>query len=300
MTYSLVPFALIVIALAIIITIVARRLPQLSLLDVESLPEVKEEKKKDEIIRKKAISKIAETKEKRQKKLAPFFERLRVWRENFMNYLNRLEKTIVSESKSKKAINQAKLDVSPEEMRAIVRGGDYHLERGELEAAEQKYIEAIKLDAKNVDAYYGLGNVYMRTDHLAEAEETFKFLLRLQPNNCMAVDKLGELAERKGDTQKAIEYYSKCVLMDDAKASRYAKIAELMLSAGAPDTACEAARQAVDIEPQNPKYLDLFIESSIISGNKKLAEDGFQRLRMVNPENQKLSSFLDRIETMPN
>ncbi|HOX60909.1 MAG TPA: tetratricopeptide repeat protein [Candidatus Magasanikbacteria bacterium] len=300
MTYSLAPFALVVIALAIIITIVARRLPQLTLLDVDSLPEVKEGKKKDEIIRKKAIKKIVETKESRREALAPFFARIHAWRERFWNYLRRLEKSIISESKKKKTAMSNKTDISLEEMRAIIRGGDYHLERGELEAAEQKYIEAIKLDAKNVDAYYGLGNVYLRNDHLAEAEETFKFLLRLQPNNCMAVDKLGELAERKGDTQKAIEYYSKCVLMDDAKASRYAKIAELMLSAGAPDTACEAARQAVDIEPQNPKYLDLFIESSIISGNKKLAEDGFQRLRMVNPENQKLSSFLDRIETMPN
>jgi len=59
--YSILPFALIIISLAIIIIIVVRRYPQLTLLDVDSIPEVKIEKKKVELLKKHA-SQIHKTK----------------------------------------------------------------------------------------------------------------------------------------------------------------------------------------------------------------------------------------------
>jgi hypothetical protein len=68
-----------------------------------------------------------------------------------------------------------------------------------------------------------------------------------------------------------------------------------LLKVGQADVAKESILQAVELEPQNPKYLDLLIEIAIICGNKDLALKGYGELRLVNPENQKLSSFKDRI-----
>ena len=47
---GIIPFILIVLSLSVIIFLVVKKFPQLSLLDVDTIPEVKEDKKKQEIV----------------------------------------------------------------------------------------------------------------------------------------------------------------------------------------------------------------------------------------------------------
>ena len=70
---------------------------------------------------------------------------------------------------------------------------------GALEMAEKKYIEAVRLDPKSKDAYRGLGDVYLRQGHIAEAKETYAFVAQLDPNDDYVFIKLSELAEQEGD-----------------------------------------------------------------------------------------------------
>ena len=42
----------------------------------------------------------------------------------------------------------------------------------------------------------------------------------------------------------------------------------------------------------------MWAEIGILSGHKDEAEEAYQRLRMVNPENQKLAVFRERIDGM--
>jgi len=57
--FSVLPFILILIALAIVVVVVVRKLPQLTLLDVDSIQQVQIDKKKDEYL-KKRVEKNAE------------------------------------------------------------------------------------------------------------------------------------------------------------------------------------------------------------------------------------------------
>ena len=107
--------------------------------------------------------------------------------------------------------------------------------------------------------------------------------------------KLAEIAESQGDLEEAIGYYQQAVLVNDSFSPRFYHLAELLVKVGQPQVAVESILQAVELEPQNPKYLDLLIEIAIICGNKDLALKGYGELRLVNPENQKLHSFKDRI-----
>ena len=76
-------------------------------------------------------------------------------------------------------------------------------------------------------------------------------------------------------------------------------LAELFLELGKNEPALEAVRQAVDLEPQNPKYLDMLVEVSVKCGNKESANEAYQQLRMANPENNKLAVLKDKINQMP-
>ena len=117
----------------------------------------------------------------------------------------------------------------------------------------------------------------------------------MEPDDDSVLVKLAEIAESQGDLEEAIQYYQQAVLVNDSFSPRFYHLAELLLKVAQPQVAKEAILQAVELEPQNPKYLDFLIEIAIICGDKTLAIKAYGDLRLVNPENQKLHSLKDRI-----
>lgn len=255
------------------------------------------DRKKEEILRKKVEEKMVGFGKRQEKFWRPLFQKLKEAQLVFRKYVGRVQKIVLdSERKLKRrrvTTSEAKVEAT-----ALLKEAEAAVEQKDLELAEKKYIEAIRLDPKNQDAYFGLGNVYLEKSELEDAEEAFMYLTRLNSQHDGGLVKLAEIAEERGNIEKAIEYYEKSLLVEDSKAPRFIKIAELMLSIDKTDTAQEAVKQAVELETQNPKYLDMMVEVSIKCGDKESAEEAFQRLRMVNPENQKLDVFKERIGEM--
>ncbi len=64
------------------------------------------------------------------------------------------------------------------------------------------------------------------------------------------------------------------------------------------DTALINFKDAVQLEENNPKYLDMLIEISLIVRNRLLALDTLKKLKEVNPDNQKLEEFEVKIREM--
>ncbi len=281
-----------------LIWFVVRAWPKMTLLDVHRLQDVKESSKKDEILRRRA-GEIAARKTKNMGVAKMWL--MALWdsiQEKFRLSVDKLERTLLSEQR----LPAENIHLDPGEkatkIRALLRDADTAFTGGGYEAAEAAYIAVINLDAKNVAAYLGLGNVYLVEKHASEARETFKFALHLDKNNEVACVRLAEIAENENDLEKAVEYYQQAVLINDAMPTRYFKLYELLAALKQPETALAAIREALSLDPQNPKYLDNFITASILVGDKKLAEEGYQRLRLVNPENHKLSVFREKIKEM--
>ncbi len=294
--YFLIPFLIIIISVAIIIAVVVRKFPELSLLQVEDLPEVKEGKKKNEFLKKQVSKKHKEKVEKKKESWQPAVKAWKNFQLLFRKYVGKTEKRffeqrLKKERDDKRASGQ---DIT-QTVRSLLKDAQNAKDQGQLDIAEKKFIDAIRLEPKNKEAYRGLGDVYYLQENLNEAMETYLFLLHLTPTDDALLVRMAELEEEKGNVEKAIQYYEKAVLINDNFPARFAKIADLMQRIGQSNTALEAIRQAVDLEPQNPKYLDNFTELAIICGNKNLAEKGLRQLRMVNPENKKLDVFKEKL-----
>lgn len=299
MNYSIISFLLIVVPLAVIIVIIVRKFPQLSLLDVENLPEVKAGKKKEEVLRKRAEARAAQKRYQWLQKLQPMAHKLKGIQKKFRTYVGTIERRVVRERQ--KSIEEGAREVKgakKESARTMVQQAEHFRQLNDLEAAEKKYLSVIKLDPKNVDAYRGLGSVYMKQEQWPEAKETFQFVLQLDPGNADACVRLATIAEAEGDIKAAIGYYEQAIQLDDQSAVWFGSLADLLAKIEQYDTALEAITQAVDLEPQNPKYLDMLTEISILGGHKDRAEEALQQLRMVNPENQKLAVFRERIDRL--
>lgn len=288
---------IIVVALGVIFFLVIRKFPQLANLDLRNLPEEKIYQKKREIINKRIEKSSNLLKERFSKALVPVGK---VWGKlqlQFRIYVGKIERLLHHEQVLK--IKQKNKLVSNEEneqkIEQLILEGEQQLKDGNYERAEELFISAIKIDPKSAVAYRGLGDTYLAKNSTEEAEQTYKFLIKMEPDDDSVLVKLAEVAENKGDLEKAIEYYQQAVLVNDSFSPRFYHLAELLLKVGQPDVATESILQAVELEPQNPKYLDLLIEIAIICGNKDMALKGYGELRLVNPENQKLHSFKDRI-----
>ena len=304
MNYNILSFILIIVPLAIILIVIVKKFPQLAVLDVDNVPEVKINKKKDEALKKRVEEKAIKTKNELIKRFLPVREWLKKIQDHFRVYVLRVTEKVVEEEKTlRQAQDKEKepKEISNKKQQSLftlLREGDSARNHGDFETAENKYITAIRIDSKNAEAYRGLADVYFKQGQIDEALETYKFILQLDSSDDEVLVKLGDIYDKKGDIKEAIDYYQRAVLANDDYPHRFAKLAEMLDSIQQYETALSAIEQAVELEPNNPKYLDKMAEMGILSGDKEAAEEAYQKLRMVNPENQKLDSLKGRIANM--
>ncbi len=289
---------IIIIALAVILFLVIRKFPHLANLDLHNLPEEKIYQKKREIINKRIEKSSGLLKVKLVKILVPIgkiWGKLQLQFRIYVGKIERLlhhEQVLKTKQKIKTVVNK---EENEQKITQLISSGEQALKADSFDQAEEIFISAIKMDPKSAPAYRGLGDTYLAKNSIEEAMQTYKFLIKMEPDDDSVLVKLAEIAEGQGDLEEAIQYYQHAVLVNDSFSPRFYHLAELLVKVGQPEVAVESVLQAVELEPQNPKYLDLLIEIAIICGNKDLALKGYGELRLVNPENQKLSSFKDRI-----
>lgn len=309
---------MIFISLAAIAIIVARKFPQMTGLDTEKLPEVKQAKIKEEIQFQKFLRHLSSWGERLRNwsRFLVFLKKGWLWTQGRFrvavhNLQEKYKKSVIAEFKRavkepatiklKKGLAKKKLAppapaTSPAD--DILRQAEKSREAGDLPTAERLFIEVIKTNPREAEAYRGLGKTYLAMKKLKEAKETFEFLAKLKPVEDRVYNYLGMTAEAQGKKAEAIRYFEEAVRLNDKLAVRFYDLGWMYASVKRPAAALRNFARATEIEPNNPKYLDQLLEMSIITGDVDLAREVYDRLRLTNPENQKLPEFRQRIEEM--
>jgi arylsulfatase A-like enzyme len=115
----------------------------------------------------------------------------------------------------------------PEAARATLEtteGGGFHratelasaaLEQGDLAAAEQHARSAIESHPFRAQGYFLLGESLREQGRADEAREAYAASLRLQPERGLTFLRLGEIAEREGDLERAARLYDRAAAARD-------------------------------------------------------------------------------------
>lgn len=283
--------------LAVIVFIAVRKFPQVANLDLGNLPQEKIYRKKKEIINNRIKIRGDLAREKFYQAMSPMKKLWARLQLKFRIYVGKIERLLHHEQTLKIKMENRNVGTEQQEQKfaQLIADGEQYLNISSFDLAEDAFIAAIKIKAKSAEAYRGLGDTYLAKNSWEEAKQTYKFLQHLDPKNDSVLVKLAEVAENQNNFDEAIQYYQQAILINDSFSARFYRLAELLLRVEQPEVAKEAILQAVELEPQNPKYLDLLIEIAIICGDKALALQAYNDLRLVNPDNQKLDSFKDRI-----
>ena len=258
MSYNIIPLLIVVFSLAGIVFIILRKFPVLASIDIDSIKSEREAKQKEKIIASRLERKIDNFKKIFFSFLIPIISKIKKRFKSSYNKFAAWEDRHSQEKISKKE--------TPEERKKKI-GQMFFLakeliEKQQFDEAEKKFVEIISLDHRNVDAYRELGHLYVQKKDYDYAIETLRHVLKLKPRDVEIMIDLGTLLKNRGENKKALRFFKK----------------------------------AVELEPTKPKSLDFLIDISIIVGDRDLARETLGRLKEVNPENNKIGEFEERIK----
>jgi tetratricopeptide (TPR) repeat protein len=251
-------FLIISISFLIIIFIIFRHFPALAVLDVNNIPEEKEGKIKEKIIR------------ERMKRKLSFFDK---FFNNILSFFNNISSSFwlflgkLKKQEKDKQDEKILAQVGPEEkINILLNQAKDLMKKEEWVEAEKKLIEIISMDDKNFSAFWELGEVYRLQEKWQEAKQTLLYTLKLakiQEDNISSSD------------VSSLNYYLALI----NKELNDIEGAFLNMS------------QALELELNNPRYLDLMLDLCIMKKDKKLSLEYLERIKEVNPENNNIPDW---------
>jgi tetratricopeptide (TPR) repeat protein len=162
----------------------------------------------------------------------------------------------------------------------------------DLDGAEKKYIEIIGFDSKNIRAFKELGELYYERKDYEDAKQTFEHILKLGGTSHEAAEP--SFKASPAETKSAVNPE----LISKQQAQIYADLALVNQALENFVAATASLKKALEIEPNNPRFLDSLLEISIMNKDKVLSLDCYKKLSQVNPDNQKLSDFKAQIDEL--
>ena len=257
---------LIIICALVILAIIIKKFPALALLDVNSIPGEKEARFKDQIIQQKVerdISRVSGLVARAYLALSRYIGRL------FHTTQAQLKKLQIS-YKSTAKISQSERESL---INSLLASSDDLLKKENVDEAEEKLLEVISLDQKNCLAFFKLASLYEDEKKWLEARQTYEHALKLA-KQCEK--------EEEGLTDLTIQEI-------------YFSLAYVEKETGDLEAALENIREALEREPNSPRYLDLILDLSIMKKDKGLAWTYFNKMSTINPENNKLQTWREQI-----
>lgn len=245
----------IAVALIVIAQIVLSKMSTLASLDLDAMPKAKLQTRKYQLIEQRMLRKFAGVFDFLRKVSKPAQE----W------WKNTYDKLIELEHKYRYAGHRPKTQEEKEKARQKIaelmeKGAELYKE-AKYGEAEHLFLDVLRLNAQEVEAYEYLGEIYMQKKRYDEALETLDYARQLNPEDERIYYDLGMVYRVMGDMGKCIEQFSKCV----------------------------------SLAPKNPRHLDLLIEVAVEAEEKQLARDAWRQLKEVNPDNQKLDALDEMI-----
>ncbi len=119
----------------------------------------------------------------------------------------------------------------------------------DLEKAEQKYQEILKLDQKNVATLADLASIQVDLDHTEDAEKHVKAALAIEPDNDYSLFVLGRLKFREEKYDDALDALSRAAQINTNNAEIQNYLGITLSEKGLREPAEAALRKAVQIDP---------------------------------------------------
>ncbi|OGY78654.1 MAG: hypothetical protein A3B74_04750 [Candidatus Kerfeldbacteria bacterium RIFCSPHIGHO2_02_FULL_42_14] len=250
-----------IVALAVCVIIVIRKFPHLRILDIESARKHIQQRIKFSIIEERLKRKLKDTTMHMAHRVAPTHSKIQ---SIFHRLQEKVKKLELRYTQVVKQVTPERREKNRQKIEKLLETGKEFIEKNNLIEAERSFIEAISLDHQNQEAYKKLAEVYVLQKNWEHAKESLEFLLKLDPKNAQLQLELSQVCKHMDQMREAFEH----------------------------------AKTAVMIAPNDPKYLNELLELCFMFGQKYTAKKTFEKLKEVNPENQRIPEWEEKLKKM--
>lgn len=273
MILDVISIGIILCSVVMLSFLVGRRIKVVASINVDALPQEKQATVRRRLLRDRFDRKIVDFKKRMKGNLEAF---------GTIGYLfgklwNRLYTLLVEIRKQgrKQASMPTETDRIEESVHLegvdLLTQAQHALDGEGFDQAEQLYIEVIRKDPRSLEGYRGLSNLYIKKKDSVSARETLKYLWKL----------LLKQGNQNGlQSRVAFDLWEICSEADNK------------------DEALAWIKQAMNQEPNNPKFLDAGIETYISLQDRLRAERVLEKLCATNPDNNKIHEFEQRIKDL--
>ncbi len=294
MLLSILPFLGAVICLGVAFSIVRKHWSEIRLLDPDSVKEERQRRKRMEMIHRR-FDRI------RTEQLLPFRRLGRAIALGASAFQKRLQERVHAFEATYRSVKNPFAAIAPttrERIKTLLSEGRSLARDLKFADAERRYLEILSLDTRHVDAYKGLGTIYLKQKLYPQARETFEFLLKLKKTDDAVYAGLAEIAEAEGDLIKAESHREKAVELGARQPQRAAELAEFLLRQNRSAEALVHAEKAVAREPGSSRYIELALEAALAAKDLKRARHWYDRYRLTAEDQQRFQVLREKVEKL--
>ncbi|MGH8282736.1 MAG: XrtA/PEP-CTERM system TPR-repeat protein PrsT [Gammaproteobacteria bacterium] len=173
---------------------------------------------------------------------------------------------------------------APDSSAAHLLYGTALVTAGKHAQARTEYLQAYKLDPKNLAALLSLGSLDMLEGHDKDATGRYELVLKKDPRNAVAMTALGRIAAAQGDKAQAISRFKQAIAVAPKYVIPYVGLIVVYSSSGQFTEASDTARKLVEIEPNNPAALNAMGAVQLNAGQYKDALKPLQQAVKLAPQ----------------
>ncbi|HEX9928495.1 MAG TPA: tetratricopeptide repeat protein [Pyrinomonadaceae bacterium] len=143
------------------------------------------------------------------------------------------------------------LKKNPNDANAYYNLGILHNNEGRIKEAIDNFRKAIELKPNYANAYNNLGNLLKDQGRIKEAEDSYHKSIELNPKNTDAYYNLGIFLKEKGRKKEAIDNFRKAIELKPNDADAYNNLGILLKNEGRNEEAEDCHRKAIELNPNN-------------------------------------------------
>lgn len=177
----------------------------------------------------------------------------------------------------------------------LLREAEDYTRQANWPAAEKVYIKVVALAPKTLEAYLGLGNLYLKQKNWDDAAEAYKVVLEGDRENIAALGNLGQALANKGEWVAAVDVLARAAKLDPGNAVRHATLGMAYMTIKDYKHATRAYKEAERHDRENLSHKAELAKAAHLSGDKALAEEMLSAVLARDPLNERAKTLLKEV-----
>ena len=172
----------------------------------------------------------------------------------------------------------APLGAAAQSIDQLFRQGNAAQAAGDFAEAEQVFRRVIQLDPQNAGPYNNLGNALYEQGNLEEAIASYRRAIELAPQYAYAHRNLGNALRAQGNLEEAIANYRRAIEIDPQYTNAYNSLGNALRAQGNLEEAIASYRRAIELDPQ---YTSAYSNLGIALRNQGNLEEAIANYRIA-------------------